>query len=62
MKDKFGTTFDGITILVTSLLQGCQKHLLSLGVVLPALSYVGLEGPGLSVAQPDTVGWLFIQR
>lgn len=61
MKDKFGTTFDGMTILMTSLLQGCQKHL-SLGLVLPALPYVGLEGPGLSVTQPDTVEWLFIQR
>lgn len=58
----FGNPFDGITILVASLLQGCQKHLLSLGGILPALLYVGLEGPGLSVAQPDTVGWLFIQR
>lgn len=41
---------------------GCQKHLLSPGVILPALPYVGLEGAELSVAQSDIVGWPFIQR
>lgn len=61
-KEKFGNTFDGVTILVTSLLLGYQKHLLSPGVILPALPYVGLEGAGLSVAQPEIVGWPFIQR
>lgn len=62
LKEKFGNTFDGVTVLVTSLLLGCQKHLLSPGVILPALPYVGLEGAGLSVAQPEIVGWPFIQR
>lgn len=62
LKEKFGNTFDGVAILVTSLLLGYQKHLLSLGVILPALPYVGLEWSGLSVAQPEIVGWPFIQR
>lgn len=44
MKEQFGNTFDGVTALVTSLLPGYKKHLLSPGNILPALLCFGLQG------------------
>lgn len=61
LHEKFGNTFDGVTILVISLLLGCQQHLLSLGVIL-SLPHVDLQGAELSAVQPEIVGCPFIQR